>query len=188
MLVCHEWGGISWIRSHVFHHRLALSSLIFFLVLFWANRPVFPSSSLVILLIHSAFSLYLFGCHILVHNSSVSFIPGCWYVFVSLPPNFWYNFLSLFWNVLFCLYCFTLCRYLFNLPSLASTFWFISSSSTVIFPPVTCSFFSLISPSLFLIIRACFRSLGGCVSSRISHTSFDCYFVYFDGIPIVSRT
>ena len=52
---------------------------------------------------------------------------------------------------------FTLCRYLFNLPSLASNFWFISSSCTVIFPHVTYSFSPppLISAPLF-IIRACF--------------------------------
>ena len=36
--------------------------------------------------------------------------------------------LSLFWKVLFCLYCMVLFRYLFSFPSFASTFWFISSS------------------------------------------------------------
>ena len=45
---------------------------------------------------------------------------------------------------------FTLCQYLFNLPSLASTFWFISSSYTVIFSCVACSFFpAYFSASLF---------------------------------------
>ena len=95
-----------------------------------------PSSSLVISFIHSAFSLCFFGCHIFVQNCSVSLASGCWYVFVSCPPNCWQNFLSLFWNVLFCLYCFTLCRYLFSLPSFARTFWYISSSCTVFFFPV----------------------------------------------------
>ena len=45
------------------------------------------SSSLVILFIHSAFSLCFFGSHIFVQNRSVSFASGCWYVFVSLLPN-----------------------------------------------------------------------------------------------------
>ena len=46
-----------------------------------------PSSSHVILFIHSAFSLCFFGSHILAQNRSVSFASGCWYVFVSFPPN-----------------------------------------------------------------------------------------------------
>ena len=81
-----------------------------------------PSSSLVLSFIHSAFSLCLFGCHMFVQNRSVSLASGCWYVFVSCPPNCWWNFISLFCNVLFCLYCFTLFRYLFSLPSFARTF------------------------------------------------------------------
>ena len=66
---------------------------------------------------------------------------------------------SLFWNVLFCLYCFTLCRYLFNLLSFASTFCFISSSCTVIFSRIAFPFlFQHIPPSFFcFIILACFR-------------------------------
>ena len=42
-----------------------------------------PSSSLVILFIHSAFSSCSFGCHILVQNRSVSLASSFWYVFVS---------------------------------------------------------------------------------------------------------
>ena len=61
-------------------------------------------------------------------------------------------------NVLFCLYCFTLCQYLFNLPSFASIFWFISSSCIVIFC-VAFSFLFLHIPTSFLcvIVLACFR-------------------------------
>ena len=44
----------------------------------------------------------------------------------------------MFWNLLFYFYCFTLCQYLFNLPSFASTFRFISSGCIVIF--FYCSF------------------------------------------------
>ena len=43
-----------------------------------------PSSSLLILFIHLAFSLCFFGYHIFVQNRSVFFISGCWYVFVLL--------------------------------------------------------------------------------------------------------
>ena len=42
VLVCREWGWISWTRIHVFHHVLAFSSLISFLVSFWEVRSVFP--------------------------------------------------------------------------------------------------------------------------------------------------
>ena len=48
-----------------------------------------------------------------------------------LPPLVG-RFLSLFWYILFCLYCFILSRCLFNLPSFASTFWFISWSCIVL--------------------------------------------------------
>ena len=46
-----------------------------------------PSSSLVILFIHSAFSLCYFVFSILLYNQSVSFVSDCWYVFLSSPPN-----------------------------------------------------------------------------------------------------
>ena len=75
VLVCREWRWISWIRIHVFHHVLAFSSLISFLVFFWVIRYIFPlwpssspSSSLVISFIHSSFSLSFFGRHIFVQN------------------------------------------------------------------------------------------------------------------------
>ena len=41
-LVCREWRWISWTRIHVFHHVLAFSSWISFLVSFWVIRCVFP--------------------------------------------------------------------------------------------------------------------------------------------------
>ena len=155
-----------------------------------AFGPSSPSSSLVILFIHSAFSLCLFGCHIFVQNHWVSFAFGCWYILCSSPPNYWYNFLSLFWNVLFYLYCFTLCRYLFNLPSFASSFWFIFSSFIVSFSCVVFSFLFLIIPASFFcfIIFACFRRFFIWVSSRNSHPDFDFSFVLFEGILIFSQT
>ena len=68
VLVYREWRWISWTRIHVFHHVLAFSSLIFFLVAFWLIRCVFPLwglprvllDLLVISFIHWAFSLYFF--------------------------------------------------------------------------------------------------------------------------------
>ena len=53
---------------------------------------------------------------------------------------------SLFWNVLFCLYCFILSQYLFSLPSFASSFWFISSSCFICF---TCVAFFYSCPNIF---------------------------------------
>ena len=73
-----------------------------------------------------------------------------------------------------CLFCFILCRYLFNLPSFTRTFWFISSSLIVF------SFFSVHVLAFFLcfIILACFRRVFFIyVSSRISHPGFDFFFV-----------
>ena len=54
------------------------------------SSSLYPFSLLRVLLvpfIHSAFSLCFFSCHILVQNCSVSLASGCWYVFVSCPPN-----------------------------------------------------------------------------------------------------
>ena len=92
-----------------------------------------PSNPFPMLFIHSAFLLFFLGCHILLKNCFASFASGYWHVFVPFPFTCWKNFLSLFWNVLFCLYCFSLSRYFSDLPSFASTFWFISSSCIVIF-------------------------------------------------------
>ena len=118
-----------------------------------------PSNSFVIMFMHSDFSVYFLDCYILFQNRSVSLASSYWYVIVSSPPTCWQNFLSLFWNVLFCLYCFTLCWYLFNLPSFANTFWFISSNCIVIFSSVAFSFLSLHVPAPFLcfIILVCLR-------------------------------
>ena len=45
-----------------------------------------PSCSLVILFIHSAFSLCFFGCYIFVQKRSVSLVSGYWYVFCHALP------------------------------------------------------------------------------------------------------
>ena len=40
----------------------------------------------------------------------------------------------------------------------------------------------------FFIILACFRSFVICVSSRISHPGFDCFFVLLEGVPVFLQT
>ena len=92
--------------------------------------------------------------------------------------------------VFFFLYCFTLCRYLFNLPSFASTFWLISSSSIVIFSCVAFSFLFLHIPSSYLcfIILACFRRFFYLRFQSNFPSGFDFFFVLFEGIPIFSQT
>ena len=108
-----------------------------------------PSYSFIILLIQSL------GSYIPIQNCLVVGMFSC---HLRLVGRY---FLSLFWNVLLCLYRFTLYRYLFDLPSLVSTFWFISSSCIVIFPCVAFSFLSLhvpVSSLFFFIIWPLFSS------------------------------
>ena len=95
----------------------------YFLVLFSVNRWVYPLFGLFIVFFWlSYFSpksfgfswillLLLFSCHLLLVE--FSFV-----VFECSVLN---------------IYCFILCRYLFNLLSFAITFWFISPSCAVIF-------------------------------------------------------
>ena len=133
-----------------------------------------------VLFIHLAFSL-CFLVTILVQNRWVSFASCCWYVFV-FPPSFWKNFLSLFWNILFCLYCLNLCRYLFNLSSFIRTIQFISWSY-IIFSCIAFSFLYLHFPASFIcsIILAYFRRYFICVSNRIY--GFDFFLRAFWGDP-----
>ena len=76
MLVCREWMWNSWTRTIRFHHGLVFPSLIFFFVLLRSSMyisalgPFSSPSSIVILFIHSVFSLCYFGCHIFVQNRS----------------------------------------------------------------------------------------------------------------------
>ena len=73
-------------------------------------------------------------------------------------PYLWVEFFSLFWKVLFCLYCLVLSWYLFSLPSFASIFSivssnFISRSSFPLRPNIfSCSVF------LFLLVVEVFLS------------------------------
>ena len=89
-----------------------------------------PSNSFVISFIHSAFFAMFLLCPKSIGFSCIRFLV----YFRIISSQLWINFLSLFCNVMFCLYCFTLCRYMFSRLSFASTFWLISSSSIVFFP------------------------------------------------------
>ena len=142
------------------------------------------------------FSLISF--HVVLHKSMCisafgpSSNPSNSFVILLIHSVFFVMFpwLPYFIHILFCLFCFTLYRYLFNLPSFASTFWFISSSCIVIFPYVAFSFLSRRVPASFLcfIILACFCRFFIWVFSWISHPSFDFFFMIFEGIPIFSQT
>ena len=116
-------------------HRVCLWHLI-------GVRPSVPSSvSLFFVLLdvfhHQDFfkCLQLFLCYLSIRPfcyvlslsisypiKVISFAFGCSLVFVLSPSTRWYNFLSLFWQVLFCLYCLVLSRYLLNFPCFATIF------------------------------------------------------------------
>ena len=154
------------------------------------NPSSSPSYSFAMLLIHSAFLLCSLGCIILLKNCSASLASVCWYAFVSSPPTCWYSFLSLFLNVLFCQYCFTLSRDLFN----DHQYFLICflKFNCFVFLFYLCYFFlfSQHVPAFFLcfIIFACFHRFLICFSSRISHQDFEFLLVLFTGSPIFSQT
>ena len=85
---------------------------------------------------------------------------------------------SLFWNILFWLYCLTLSRYLLSLPSFVNIFWFISSGC------ITWLICRLILMFSFQYTLACFpfprcHSFFTCPSSLISHPGFVFVFGFF---------
>ena len=76
MLVCREWRGISWTRIHVFHHVLAFSSLISFLVSFWVVRCVFlllglPRVILVLLSYRSSIQPFHYAFSVAIFSSKI---------------------------------------------------------------------------------------------------------------------
>ena len=143
----------------------------FLLMLFCVNRCVFLLTdllwALLILLSYCLFMrlfCYVSGCHILVKKVFGFSCIRLLLCFRVISSHLLVEFFSLFWNVLFCLYCFTLCRYLFNISSFVTTFWFISASCTVIFLVLPYPFFYMIRRfSLCFIVLACFRWLFICV-------------------------
>ena len=117
-------------------------------------------------------------------------LPSNSVAFVYSPPTCQKNFLSLFWNVLFCLYWLVLSWYLFSLPSLANTFWFITSvcifgSNCVAF---LLSSYHILMFFFYLSIFAYCRRFLICVSNLISHQGFDFLFVFSRVTPIFSQT
>ena len=145
-----------------------------FWVLFRVNRCVFLPLVLLRVLLFSHDPILLFD-HVL-------FVPifftnlFCFLIFGMSTCRIF----SLFWYVLFCLYCFTLSHYVLNLPSFVSSFRFISLSCFVCFTCVAFSFLSQHVPAFFLwfIIFACCRFFI-CISGRISHPGFEFLFLFF---------
>ena len=107
-----------------------------------------PSNSLSMLLIHLFFLLFSLSSPILLQIYFVSchqVVGMC----LCIIPLYSGKIVSLLWTILFCLYCFLQSRYLFSLPSFASTFWFISSSCIVCF---TCVAFTFLCQRTFSIL------------------------------------
>ena len=154
------------------------------------SGPSSPCNSFSMLLIHSAFHLWFFSSHILLRNCLYSFISGYWFVLMYSPPACWENFLSLFWNVLFYLFCLTLSPFLWSFPSFANIFWFISSNLIV---RLDC-YFVLVFWSQYILACfffhstfACCRSFFTSPSSLISNQGFVFLFGFIRGLPILSK-
>ena len=132
-----------------------------------------PSKFFPMLLIHSAFLLCSLRCHILLQNCFASLTSGCGNVLCHLLQLVSRFFLVL-WNVLFCQYCFTLSRYLFNISYFASTWGVLSVLIALLF-----LFYRYMFQQVFLcfIIFACCRWFLIGVSSQISHPNFEFLFV-----------
>ena len=100
------------------------------------------------------------------------------------PPPLVGRIFSLFWKVLFCPYYLVLYRYLFLLPSFASSFW-LNSSSCIL--RSSCRAFAPSSEYIFFlcfIAFACCRSFLNCDSNLCSHPGFDFLSMVFRGTPI----
>ena len=148
----------SWLVVFQFHIFFLLSVLSKSMCIYAFGPSASPSSSLVILFIYSAFFVIFFGCHIFFKIIRFLLHPVVGMFSYHLLPIVDRIFFHCFRMSCFFLYCFILCRYLFNLPSFARTFWFLSSSCIVIFSSDAFSFLFLHIPASFLcfIILACF--------------------------------
>ena len=197
VLVCREWRCISWTRIHIFHHVLAFSSLISFLVFFfWVVRCVFPFLGLlrVLLLLSSYYlSIQLFRYALLVAIFSSKNVRSLWRLVVGM---FLCHVLPIIDRIFFRCFgmsCFVCVVLLFVDISLISL---LSPELSGLFPQVLLLFFLLLSltlcshifQGLFFYHFVLFRRFFICVSSQISHLGFDCFFVLFEEIPIFSHT
>ena len=91
-------------------------------------------------------------------------------------------FLSLFWKVLFYLYCLTLFRYFWSLPSFINIFCFISLCwflRLVWYVILIISFHHILKCFSFFSIFSCCRNLFAYPSSLISHPGFAFLFRFF---------
>ena len=91
--------------------------------------------------------------------------------FRAISPSLLGKTFSFFWNVLFSLYCFTLCRYRFNLPSFAITFCYFLKLCCNFF--LCCFFIFELTCSKVFPLFAYFRSFLICFSSRSSHAGME---------------
>ena len=148
-----------------------------------------PSSSLVILSIHSEFSL----CFFFVAIFSSKIVRFLWHLVVGM---FSCHSLPIVDSIFFrCFEKSCLLRIALSFVYISLIF-LLSPAVSSLFPQVVLLFFLcylfLLFPlqrfSFFFIILACFRSFVICVSSRISHPGFDFFFMFFEGIPIFSKT
>ena len=160
------WHFFEWVNPGVFSHLVLLRVLTLF--------PFCLSVPLFYVLIVSIFcsKIVLFPCHTVVGM--------CWCIHSLLSDRI---FLSLFWNILLCLYCFILSRYLFSLPSFANTFWLFPQVVPFVLLVKFIFFFSsqVVSAfSLYFTFFACCR-FPISVSGRISHPGFEFLFVFILG-------
>ena len=151
VLVCHEW--VEFLEPESMYSIMAWCFPIwYFLVLFWVNRCISPLSDLLpVLRIHLLCYLFIrlfcnVGCHILLQK--VFGFTCIWWLIcfpiISHHSLVEFPFVILESPVLSVFYPFSISL---NLPSFASTFWFISSSCY--FSNVSFSFLSLHVPAFF---------------------------------------
>ena len=151
-----------------------------------------PFYSLVILFIHSAFSLCFFFFWLPYFSlktfgfSSIRLLVCFCVISSHLLVEF--SFVVFEYHVLSAL--FYPCRYVFNLPSFANISWPISTTRIVIFLVLPFPFCLHVPASFlcFIILAFFFVDFFTCVSCRISYPGFDFFFVLFEGIPIFPQT
>ena len=131
---------ISWRFPIRYFFSIALSESM---RIFHFNPSSSPSNSFSMLLFHSVFLLCSLRSHILLPNCFLSLSSGC-----ILPELTQWIFFSLFWNISFCLHCFTLSRYLLTHLSFTST--------SGLFPQIV---FSGLLVLLLLFVPTCFSDL-----------------------------
>ena len=197
VLVCHEWRWISWARIHIFHHSLAFSNLIFFLVLFWVNLSVFPLSVLLRVLLTLlpcclSIRLYCYGLLVAISYSKITQLllhPVVGMFSRHLPQLVGRIFFRCFG--MSCFVCIVLpfldIFLIFHLsPVLSGLFPLVVISSCVVF-----SFLSQHVPAFFLFLKSFLLVFVDFLSAfRIEFPiqGFDFLFVLFKGTSVFSQT